>query len=408
LRNVSRAVEDGRFWKAVDAYTHAFKSWATASPGFHVRNAMSATFMNAVAGVTPASMMKGLHIWQAFRANPDGDWIKALSREDQAIAHDVVRAVYASGAGGQFSAAELGHVTESTSSLGRIADKVAHNKVTNSSANWGERVEGSARAAMAYDVLHKGGSIDEAIFKIKKFHFDYSEVNGLDKQMKRLIPFWTFMSRNIPLQIQMMWTNPRLYSQYQSFKRNFNSDPNGEQIMTFGVAERGGFRITDGTALAPDLPHTRVLADLERLGDPQRMLSNVNPLLRVPLEVLAHRQMYNDLPLNKEPTKLSNELAFLQLLGVTDTAGDGTKVVDQRIPYAIRNLVPPLGQIQRLFGTDDYYADRQGQSAANYVGLPIATLGPKVIEREQRRQAALSKKQGKQSAYAKALAEFAG
>ena len=57
--------------------------------------------------------------------------------------------------------------------------------------------------------------------RIAKFHFDYTEMSDLDRMARRFIPFWTFMSRNLPLQMEQMFTNPRMYLQYQNLKRNY-------------------------------------------------------------------------------------------------------------------------------------------------------------------------------------------
>ena len=99
--------DPGMFGRVLDAYTKFFKTYATATPGFHIRNALSATFMNLTEGVSFKEMLDGRTIWRTFRKNPSGDWVAKLPSPSAGERRDVVDAVYASGAGGRFSAAEL-------------------------------------------------------------------------------------------------------------------------------------------------------------------------------------------------------------------------------------------------------------------------------------------------------------
>ena len=71
----------GQFAKALDTYTKFFKTWATATPGFHIRNALSATFMNLTEGTSFEEMRGGVKIWEAWRKNPmDPNWIGLATR----------------------------------------------------------------------------------------------------------------------------------------------------------------------------------------------------------------------------------------------------------------------------------------------------------------------------------------
>ena len=91
------------------------------------------------------------------------------------------------------------------------------NALTRWNQRLGSRVEGSARLAMALNTTRsRGGTVEDAMRRVTKFHFDYTEMSDLDHMARRLIPFWTFMSRNLPLQLEQMLINPRMYLQYQS------------------------------------------------------------------------------------------------------------------------------------------------------------------------------------------------
>lgn len=390
LRHLEVAINDPGMWKIVDKYTQYFKTWATATVGFHVRNGMTAGFMNASDGVTVRNMGRGAKLWESFERNPQGfldklpDWVTSEQ------ADGVMKAVFASGGGGgQFGAAEL-HVGKS---------KILNNPWTRASHKLGSRVEGYARSGMALDTILNGGTWQEASARISRIHFDYSQVSKFDEKMKRIIPFWTFLSRNVPLQVQQMFLKPRVYQQYKALTRNMGQDYQGGMIP-LSWQEAGAFRITDGVYAAPDLTHIQLQADLGKLtSDPMRLLADANPLLKVPLETLiAKRKFFTDQPFKAGGVEsvsgggLDVIAPLLSALGLTDVAADGTTVTNEKLAYALRSLNPLLGQAQRLTGSDPYYSDKRGQSILNQLGIPVKTLTKGQKDAEAARRQRLAKK----------------
>ena len=136
LRNTKVAVrqEPRLLGKVIDAYTKFFKNWATSTPGFHVRNAISAMFMNLTEGVTFREMLDGGRIWQTYRKDPMGDWVGALPKHLQPNAKQTVAAVLGSGAGGRYTAAELGKRAFGEAPRGKAA-LLYENPVTKYSQN---------------------------------------------------------------------------------------------------------------------------------------------------------------------------------------------------------------------------------------------------------------------------------
>ena len=383
LRNFEQAVSQKDFWRIVDTYTKFFKTYATATPGFHVRNGMSAAFMNATDGVAVNNMRKGVQLWGRFSRSPQAyfDALPTGVSADQA--EQALRAVFMSGGGeGAFGRAEI--------RLGK--NKLTNNTVTRFSQHVGGRVEGWARMGMALDSILAGETVEMAAARIKRIHFDYAEVSRMDRAAKRIIPFWTFMSRNVPLQMQQMILKPRMYQSYRALVRNMGEDYENDMVPK-SWQEAGAFKIGGNTYMAPDLPFVRLQDELTKLtSDPQRLLADANPLLKVPLETLvAKRQFFQDRPFQENGLEaVDQELApfgpILNALGLTETSGGGQQVVDERVGYALRNLFPLLGQYQRLVSNDPYYDERRAQSVAGYVGLPIKTLTSGQQEAEARRR----------------------
>ena len=298
IRNVNDGLNAKGFWKMVEKYTAFFKTYATATPGFHVRNALSGLFMNIVDGVRMKHMARAPSMWREFRADPKKFWAGASEEERMAFAM-----VFGSGAGGQFMERGVGPEMDPG---GKAYRALMNNVITRWNKKMGEYVEGPLRLGMAMDSIERGMSMHAGLERITRFHFNYTQVSDFDRKAKRLIPFWTFMSRNLPLQIQQMWIKPQAYLWYQSFQRNFAevADP---MTPEYWLAQ-GAFTMDENADkkdspwyLAPDLPHLRIAEPFVAAGKGdwgKAVLSDINPALMAPFEAYgAKKKFYTGQPL---------------------------------------------------------------------------------------------------------------
>jgi hypothetical protein len=376
--------------KAVDAYTQFFKAYATATPGFHLRNALSAAFMNASDGVSVRNMIGGARIWSKFEKQG------YESLDD--LEKQVVRAVAGSGVGGPFSISEIGRAAS-----GVPGGRATQNWFTKGSRRIGERVEGAARAGAALDTLMGGGElgkvrrvgdVSEATARINRLHFNYSQVSSMDEKMRRVVPFWTFLSRNLPLQIQQMWTRPRAYAMFNSLKRNVGmTEEEGGVGMGLPqyMREAGAFQILPGMALMPDIGPTQAAQTMAMVQRPTKLLSQLNPAWKVPAQMIAGKNFfydrpYDELEFQRMPADISWLGSIFDAIGATEQAPGGGEVVQRKWADAARELIPQLSQWNRLFGTTPEREDLTTQAWANWMGIPIKELTPDVLAREQRRQ----------------------
>ena len=366
--------------------TNLFKTYATLTPGFHIRNMMSGLFMNASDGVSLAHQIEGLKKWQEFTANPS-EWLAAQdSRMQRAF-----DATFGSGAGGRYT--ETG-VRDAASN--KVLDRVINNYATRKSAALGERIEGGMRLGMALNSIDRGDSVQQALSRITRIHFDYSQVSQLDQSMKRIIPFWTFMSRNLPLQITQMFVSPAAYRAYDAAVANF-SVPNDpltpqywEKLGTFNTGVKvGGLPLY----FQPDFGFTRIGQDVTNLTSPGAFLGNVNPVLAAPIDFAMKRDSFYQR--NFGPTDYHSQSG---LIGTPLTAlasvlpGDQTNEAGQvsdNLTNLVRGLVPPIDQIARLFpstlgGGGDQ--QRQGEAFVRWLGGPVRTLSDKQRETEAKNQ----------------------
>jgi hypothetical protein len=393
LERVSKLMETPEAWKLVDKYTAFFKTYATGRPGFHVRNALSAIFMNMVDGVRIRDMYAGLSAWHKFTKNPREFWEAATPQM-----RDAITAVLASGAGGQF--AERGIATAGTGAS-RAYRLIMNNRYTRFNQRAGTLVEGAARMGMALNSVHRHQGLDGMVDRITKYHFNYRELSSMDVTARRYIPFWTFMSRNLPLQLEQMWLRPQMYLRYQSMVRNFSEAP--DPLTPNYWLMQGAFTMDEDAEntdspwyLAPDLPHLRVAEPFEAMagGDwGKALLSDINPLGMAPIEAFAfNKKVYTGAPIEGEyiepSTVMKPLLPLLSLLGGTEQAASGQTMVDDRYAHVARSLLPPLELLERLTTEEGTRAGRQGETWLRTFGAPVLKLTPELRKSTARGQRA--------------------
>jgi hypothetical protein len=367
--------EMNKLWRVWDRYIQFFKTYATLSPRFHARNFMSAVFMNAAHGVSADSMQKGLNLWRRYMDDPRV--YKSLTSQEQ----QVIDAVLASGAG-QFD--ELGRAA--------VGSALTQNRVTNASYKAGQMVEGVVRAGMAWDsIVRQGGIFEEAVARIEFVHFIYSDTSRLDQAARRLIPFWTFFSRNIPMQIQTMWTRPKAYQMYNQVMKNVSADEEGD-IVPFYLKDQGAVKLPFGDNLyfAPDIGFNRLKEDLSKLtpeGLPRLASDTIAPL-RLLVEGLAGERLYTGQPFDDDrAVPVSGPkgalLPLMALLGGVTEDERGRLAYTDFANYATESLVPPLGQLERLFPQEERNQQRRLTNVLGFLtGAPVRQVTPRDIQSE--------------------------
>jgi hypothetical protein len=388
------------FWPVVDTFTNLFKTYATLTPGFHLRNAMSAVFMNASDGVPLTEQMRAARLFRAYRRakNPDA-WLTKQTDE----VRGAFEAAFGTGIGGRYTEPGIG--TRGSAKF-RLVEGAFDNPATRwLGSNLGANVEGIARLAPALDTMKRGGSVREALMRATRLHFDYSQMSRMDKQARRLIPFWTFTSRNLPLQVSQMWMRPRAYAHFNSFVRNFRSENPENTPSYFG--DVGAFPLADTELgglpmfIQPDLPHTRLTEDLSRWsaafgGDnPAQVLSDFNPLLTAPIEYFTGKDLYTGREYDETDVRATGPLEWPiaqlgRLFDQTTTTPGGQSVTSEKFLNAVRALIPVYDRAVRLApgavtgGASDDAEARRLESYLRFLGIPIRQLSPQQQQAQAR------------------------
>ena len=312
--------QDPRFIKELTNYLGGFtkfhKAYATLTPGFHVRNLIGNSFQYILAGGRMQNLKPATEIhfkWLAAYKKGDSwkTFLTTLDPADREAATIARNAMLGSGGG------IYGDVFHEVVRGNKIYD----NRLTRFSRKYGQMSDNMSRFVLGFDAAKQGMTSDMATARVRKFYFDYEDLSKLDRTMKQFIPFWIWSSRNLPLQLENMWLNPKPYAIYNSFVRNIR-DKESEKSKPLPpfLQEVQAYQLPGMSAYAaPDLNFTRVQQQLSQLVNPKKFGTNLNPLFRIPTEQIIGQNLYNDKEILTAEDRLVN---ILQGLVVPVATGD--------------------------------------------------------------------------------------
>lgn len=379
-------------------YHQFFKVYATMSVGFIARNAISSTFMNYVAGVGVDNIGEGVKAMGFLAKHGPEKWLDELGIVEPAmreIYESALRAVDATGRGLQSEIATQPLLKGTRAA--KIYSKTMDNWFTRTAGKGNDFTERAARFPMALDTMKRGLSYDEAIYRVTRYHFDYSDLSKLDETAKRFVPFWIWTTRNIPLQMTEQIYRPKAYIQYENIKERH--PVSSDVIMPEWLKEKGPMGLAGKWLLTPDLPMNRLQQQAEAFASPTKLIGQMYPTYKLPFEMIARRQMATGVPFTDkydEAKGLDRLLAEISKKTLGDTGlpfsegplarvnADGKTELDPFISYGVGNAIPLIAKIQRLagglLGGKPTYQERTATSWLSEFGIPVRNVG----EREQR------------------------
>ena len=407
-----------------------FKTYAVTSVGFVVRNSYSSMFMNAVAGVDGMTAVNGVKAMNALNKYGPSKWLDELGIVDPVLRgqyEEALKAAIATGLQGSFTdlrepviAGTLGErlinllnkTGLDSSSLGTRMQPVAENAAefvrkqgfsTNSYTRLvrraNTRVESAVRFPMALDTILKGGSYDDAVAKVTRYHFDYSDLSKLDEAALQLVPFWIWTTRNIPNQITNQFMRPNAYNIYEKVQQTLPVD--SEQVVPewqepyepLGIGRGNVPLLGEGYYTAQlDMPQQRLQEGLRSILSPSRLLGQAYPFVKLPAEYLAKRQLGIDVgafadrvPARGLDLAVINIMEKIGFRPIYDDEGNKT-TISGFTQYALGNAIPLISRLQRLsggaFGGKESYATRTGQSWLNELGIPVRIIKDSDVRNE--------------------------
>lgn len=184
---------------------------------FHIRNAVSNVHLAYLSGMNPQEMPKWFTL--AGRIQTGTDELVTIGKQTMTGKQwlDVMDSHGVRGTGFMRSFVPQSKVDEAMSVYGTHKPKTLPGKALSKAYEVGETVgrtiEDNARIAVALSRLTKnGGDIIDATRHTWKYMFQYDQLTGFEsKILKRLFPFYTWVRKNIPIQVESAINNPGRY-----------------------------------------------------------------------------------------------------------------------------------------------------------------------------------------------------
>ncbi len=174
-------------------------------------------------------------------------------------------------------------------------------------------VEEFSKVALFNHRMKMGDSAAEAARVVRKHLFDYQNLSKGDRTIRDYFsPFWTWLRRNIPLQLEHMVKKPGHYQRVASGVTNWQgSTPEGwaeVQTLPEWVSRTGAVKIGE----AEGTPYYKDITDYGPQGDPFGILeapvrglaSTLGPQVQMPYEALSGKRIFADMPVEKREGEL--------------------------------------------------------------------------------------------------------
>lgn len=287
------------FLKTYDKIQGTWKLSVTSLfPSFHARNAVSNVWLGWLGGnKNPETYRQALKL----------QWYGNKIKRGQKVKDETIKIGKRS-----FKLSELWKMGGESGVIGtgwmggEFTRKLALNKGdlsfwTRAPKRLGTAVENNARIAMLLDRLGKGDDLFSAATHTKKFLFDYGDLTDFEKNvMKRIIPFYTWMRKNIALQLDQITKQPGKYTAMLHAQKGIESmsPADEEKFLPEWMREEELYvRLPGKKYFNPDLP----FQDLAKLTLSDRtvreIVNPITPLIKGLFEIAANKDIFRGKPL---------------------------------------------------------------------------------------------------------------
>ena len=373
--------------KHADTAIAAWRSWVLANPGTQIRNFLGGAINNWFADIDPASYKAYA---AASRARATGKWEQFAAKHP-----DVAEA---------FQRAEDMGIMASGRMIHEVPQRVGE---TSSWKPWsphfaplagfrsgfhlgkrlvfpgGQQVENFMRGSLFIDRYLKTRDVTDAFGAVVKYHFDYDDLGTLEHAwMRRVIPFYTWTRKNLPLQLEMLAKRPNKFLRYFQLKRSVEAQSEEEGIVPSWFEDSMAMRLPLEMAggnlyFFPDFHPSMQLFEATDFGMTMGM---VNPFIRSPFEWAMNKQLFKDRGLSSKhrpvPTimqAIPGLMAALDGLGIAEWDGEqGTWTMRDKDIWLVEQNLPLIARARRLLPNDPRFEERHMSSIlSTFLGIGL-------------------------------------
>ena len=379
--------------KIYDKIQNSWKGLATfVNPSFHSRNAASNVYQNLIGGVkNPVSYAKATILQSALKGDKASPAIiklidKTLGKKASKNIDDVLgkmKAKYLD----DFEKQGLGRNTFFGADIEQSVKQRLKPTLFGSEKlglfskagqKTGSAVETNARLTHFIDKIDKGFNPESAAESVRKFLFDYEELTDVERNIfKRVVPFYTWTRKNLPLQAESLINNPRHALGIAKGKEAIEDAVDVQGIdkkllpewlknaapVILGSNDKGILKVAKLEGYLP-------AAELNRLSPKemsQQLLAQTSPLIKTIPELIANINLFYDRKIQEIPGE-RKDLLRLKVNPYLDHVLRQIRPLnelDKLIGKPFDKVKPTSKIVNLLFGGKIYHIDKRKQTAIN-------------------------------------------
>lgn len=399
---------------AYDAVLNLWKGYATAvNPGFHIRNAQSNVFQTGLSGgikplLNPMNSLKATGVMLSDKNIPlAGGWLgkKTIDVAGKKMTFPEVKELMKKEGviGNGWFAKDIPNYIEKQLDAGikgKLSPQLLNplsqkNALIRGGRAVGSAVENQARSFNFLSELKKTGDVKQAAKTTNKTLFDYGDVTKFEKDyLKRIVPFYTWLRKNVPLQTENLARTP---GKYAGTKKGLDAvrdltPPIDEKNMPEYMDNPNWVKTPLQQNGNPMYLNTNLpLGDLEKLNPAQigkTALGSLSPLLKAPLELQLNQNTFFGSKIEKFPGEMKAAPGYVpdlppkvvKMLGA-QYGVDKEGVSELQVPAKVRYLMSQVPFMENVSKSLNLTGDKKFNQLLSFLlGAKIAPFDAKKAE----------------------------
>lgn len=316
-------------FKVFDNIQNWWKAWTlSVFPSYHIRNAVSNVFLNYLGDVKDPRDYARAFAMQAYKKTGNNKFIDFLGLSKD-MADDLLEEMNKLGVIGegmynveipQVIISKLDEVKDIKGFMKMIGKQfTAEGKAIKTGRELGSLIEDNARIAHYINKRRKGFVPGEAAKEVKKYLFDYSDLSQFERDvMKRIAPFYTFLRKNLPLQVEKLITEPGKAGKVMKIKKGVEEIAGTSDIklpfLSEYIKEASPIKVRsreDGNIDILLMENWIPVSDITKLTEPiTTAVAMMSPIFKAPIENWANFNTFFKDNIEKFPGEKDNFLGI--------------------------------------------------------------------------------------------------
>ena len=218
-----------------------------------------------------------------------------------------------------------------------------------------------------------------------KFHFDYDDLSDFERNViKKVVPFYTWTRKNLPLMFEMAARRPAVFNKYNSFKKEMEYGQDRPKVVPEWMERQGAIQTPwkydgENMFILPDMPFK---APMELLEPSLRFTTEdsamdriqtamatfgtqITPLIKAPYEWKAKQNLWKGYNFDgkyqvvpRAYAKVPFLMNALSLPGLAAKNSKGQWAMKDYELHAMAQLLPTLSDFRGLFHDAERYLKR--------------------------------------------------